>query len=342
MRRYWAILLIGLIFFLGGCTNLFGFKRAGTPVPTEQLPTMVALTVEARRLTSTADELARVTPVAPTSTPEATPTIELPSPPTVTPSQNQATPIPSTTISPRFSPSPTVTIFARTLTPTPTATLPDSSIQIRIPGPMSKVTSPLVVRGSVKPGNDGRIQIELLGEDGQLLLRKVDSYPSSRGWAYLSEDLDFEINGVAETGRLQISTYDEYNRLIAIESVDLLLLSIGEDDPNPALDMTEPIVVDEPRPFKLIQGGWVWVSGKARLSSQRPLIIELIDATGKVVGYRQADVTLIDGGGYSSFGIEVPYEVKGATWVRLSVKEISNSHIEGVLRLASIEIMLSP
>jgi hypothetical protein len=101
-------------------------------------------------------------------------------------------------------------------------------------------------------------------------------------------------------------------------------------------------VVDEPRPFKLIQGGWVWVSGKARVSSQRPLIIELIDAAGKVVGYRQADVTPLEDGVYSSFGIEIPYEVKGATWVRLSVKEISNSRIEGVLRLASIEIMLSP
>ena len=342
MRRYWAFFIIISTLVLGGCTSLFGIKRAGTPVPTEQLPTLVALTVEARRLTSTADQLILVTLASPTSTPEATPTLEIPPPPTATPSQDQATPVPSSTVSPRFTASPTVTIFARTLMPTPTATLPDSSIQIRIPGPMSKVTSPLVLRGSVKPGQDGRIQIELVGEDGQLLLRKVDSYPISRGWAYLSEELDFEINGVAEIGRLQISTYDEYNRQIALESVGLILLSMGEDDLNPPLDMAEPIVIDEPRPFKLIQGGWVWVSGKARVSSQRPLIIELIDAAGKVVGYRQADVTPLEDGVYSSFGIEVPYEVKGATWVRLSVKEISNSRIEGVLRLASIEIMLSP
>jgi hypothetical protein len=68
----------------------------------------------------------------------------------------------------------------------------------------------------------------------------------------------------------------------------------------------------------------------------------LVDANGKVVGYRQADVVPLEDGIYSTFGIDVPYEVKGATWVRLLVKEISNTRIEGLVRLASIEIMLSP
>ena len=225
---------------------------------------------------------------------------------------------------------------------TPTRSIPEAAIQIRQPGPLSKVTSHFIVSGNLNPGSEGRVRLELLGEDGRLLLRKLLNYRTDLGRLALSEKVDFEISAVAETGRLQISTYDQFGRMIAFSSVDLILLSLGEEDLNPPGSLLAPIVIQEPLPNKLIQGGKVFVSGLTRLSSDQPLLIELITADGSIVGYRQAGVSLDPAGGYMPFEVEVPYQVTEPTWVRLSVKEMSIGKIAGLIQLTSLEVLLSP
>jgi hypothetical protein len=186
------------------------------------------------------------------------------------------------------------------------------------------------------------VRLELLGEDGRLLVRKLLNYRTDVGRVGLSEEMEFEISAVAETGRLQISSYDRFGRMVAFSSVDLILLSIGETDLNPSGPSIEPIVVQEPLPNKLIQGGKVIVSGLARVSSDQPLLIELIAADGSLTGYRQAGVTIDPEGGYTPFMVEVPYQVSEPTWVRLTVKEMSSGRIQGMIQLTSLEVLLSP
>jgi len=198
------------------------------------------------------------------------------------------------------------------------------------------------MRAYVRPGSDGRLRLELLGEDGRLLVRKVLVYDPSLERIILNETIDFEINAVAEAARLQISTFDRYGRPLALDSVDVVLLSMGEADINPPGPTGEKIIVQEPPANKLIQGGTLIVSGLARTDGQQPLLIELLASDGKVVGYRQAAVIADPSGGYGSFMAEVPYKVDTATWVRMTIKENSNNRLAGVMYLTSLELLLSP
>ena len=72
------------------------------------------------------------------------------------------------------------------------------------------------------------------------------------------------------------------------------------------------------------------------------MLIELITAAGKVVGYRQAAIYLDPEGGYAPFSVEIPYAVKEPTWVRLTVKLNSPNRIPGVVYATSFEVLLSP
>jgi hypothetical protein len=330
-----AWLLGGLL--LAGCASL-RVPDAPTMVPTEFLPTMIAMTIESR-LTEESTPPANSVEVTPQPVKISTSTT---APIRPTPSATLEPLDPTQTSAPRASPSPTPGRSTRTPTLTPTRSIPEAAIQIRQPGPLSKVISPFVASGSLDPGSEGRVRLELLGEDGRLLLRKLLNYRTDLGRLGLSEKVDFEISAVAETGRLQISTYDQFGRMIAFSSVDLILLSLGEADINPPGLLTEPIVIYEPLPNKLIQGGKVFISGFTRLSSDQPLLIELIAANGGIVGYRQAGVTLDSAGGYTPFEVEVPYQVSEPTWVRLTVKEMSSDKIEGLVQLTSLEVLLSP
>jgi hypothetical protein len=338
----WVIAWFLGVLCLAGCSRLRA-SEVPTLVPTEYLPTMIALTIEAR-LTEDVSSSAQseqatlkptnVLPRTATPVPErVSPTAELVAlastlTPTQIPDSASATPTPGRA--------------TRTPTFTPTLSIPEAQIQIRQPGPLSKVTSPINVYGNLKPGSTGRVRLELLGEGGRLLVRKLINYRTDIGRLGLSEEVDYEISAVAEAGRLQISTYDQHGRMEELTSVDLILLSMGEADLNPPGPLTESIIIQEPLPNKLIQGGKVLISGLARVSSDQPLLIELIAANGSVVGYRQAGVTVDPAGGYTPFMIEVPYQISEPTWVRLTVKEMSSGRLEGVIQLTSLEVLLSP
>jgi hypothetical protein len=238
-------------------------------------------------------------------------------------------------------PTPTVWQNTRTPTLTPTPPVPFAEIQIINPGPASRVVSPIAFTAYLKPGADGKVTIELLGEDGRLLVRSINSYFAS-SQIYINQEIEFEIAAVAEAGRLQVSTRDEHGRMISLASVDLLLLSIGEAELNPPGQLQEKIVIQEPHPKSLIQGGKLWIAGLARTGSSNPLIIEMFTDDGKRLGpTRLANVTETVIPGYSAFSTELPYSLESPAWVRLTVSEISG-RIPGVTHYSSVEILLSP
>jgi hypothetical protein len=215
-------------------------------------------------------------------------------------------------------------------------------IQILSPGPASLVTSPFLLRGSVRAGAGGVVRIELLGEDGRLLMREVRDYSASVGrQVSLATEIEFGISAVAEVGRIQVSTEDEFGRLVAVGSVDIILLSIGEAEINPAGDLYENIVIESPPPNAVIQGGMVRVTGLARPRSELPLMVEFQTADGKIVGSRQVAVIPSAESSYGTFAIDVSYSVEAPTRVRLAVWE-PGERIPGIVQLSSLEVMLSP
>jgi hypothetical protein len=320
-----VLILVLFTTVLASC-NLVMSTPLPTPFPTEHLPTVIAMTVAAQGIDIQAES---ATPV-----PSATPTQPIQATSTGTPSP---TPIPQSA-----TPTPTHPPTQPPLDSPPPENVPESTIQILNPGPASKVISPFTLRAAVKPGPDSVVHIELLGEDGRLLMREVRSYQNPKNeWFTLGSEVNFGINGVAETGRLQIGVEDEYGRMKSLSSIDLFLLSMGNQDLNQPLDQLEDIFIESPRSNTLIQGGTMRVAGLARPRSSQPLMIEMLTSDGRIVGTRQVSVTPSPGSMYGTFEIDVPFTVDYTTRVRLQVWE-PGEKIPGIVNLSSLEVILSP
>jgi hypothetical protein len=271
--------------------------------------------------------------------------------------QGSPTPLvfnPSATLSPSPSPSSTPGITntpsrraTHTPTITPTPPIPNAGVQFVEPGPMSKVVSPLHVIANLRSAPSGTYRVELWaeplrpGEPPRLLyldLERIISNPID--WVYIDQDVQFELARVSEFGQLRLSVYDEYDRPTTINSVDLILLSMGPSAITPSNIRSEPIVIREPTRNKLIQGGTLIASGLAR-PTEDFMLVELVATDGSIVGYRQVFVSPAADGSYVPWAVEVPYTVTSGTWVRLRVSE-TGTRIAGMEHLASVEVYLSP
>ena len=298
-----------------------------TAVPTEWIPTSIALTVQAQTKPGTPTPVSEPAGTSPTATAAAGPSI--------TPISPLAEVIPSFT--------PTSTPRA-TASPTPTAApeIPAAEIEITGPGALSKVISPIPVRALLVPGDLGRVTVELLGEDGRVLSRQIVVLNPDLGRkAGLVLDLAYELPVEVELGRLVIYRLDEHGRTTALSSIELVLLASGQPDYNPVLDRSASVIIQQPLFGNLVQGGAVLVSGLARPSTGFSLVAELIGETGQVVGQRVFDVQ----GGialeHAPFSVEIPYNVDEPTWVLLIIRE-RGERIPGIIYLISTEVLLSP
>ena len=333
----WGLALIALL-VLTGCSQIQSALQEAplpTPLSRDYIPTAVALTLAAAQPPA----VTQAEPPASPAPPQSTLTPELEASPTAS-----ATPQPSDT--PQASPTgPTSTPYTLAPSPTytPTPELPNAEIEIRNLGALSRVTSPLHVYQYLKPGAGGRVRIELFGEDGRIIyreIRKINFVPTG-AWAVFTVDIDFEIAATAEVGRLKISVDDDYGRTVALNSVPLILLSVGDADIVPPQDVLAPIVIRQPRRKALIQGGTLLVSGMVRPESEKPLIVKLVTAQGGEVGFRLAEVSSQGTGAHKEFAVEVPYQVSEPTSALLIVFE-AGANLSDVIHLSSLEVLLSP
>jgi hypothetical protein len=309
------------IFLISGC-NFVSSTAISTTLPTALIPTIIARTVEAQASLTREEE----TDLRPTAslTPDDLPT------PTTTPAPSS-----TTTALPTVQPTDLIPKH-------PPSDIPYAAIQIINPGPASRLISPFWLRAVVQAEPGGTVLIELLGEDGRLLLREVKKYAVERRQQItIGVEVNFEVAAVAEAGRLQISVVDEFNRLVSVTSTDLILLSLGKSDVNPATDFFENIVISVPDENILIQGSSLRTSGLARLRADQPLLIELETTDGRIVGTRQVNAIPEPGSTHGTFAIDVPYQVDSPIKARLKIW-ISDERIPGVLYLSSVEVMLSP
>ncbi len=316
---------------LSGCSGLSA-PALPTLMPTGFLPTAIALTVQAGARESAGAGESTITPG--TNPAVASKTL---SPPTD---------IPPPTATPTGTPDgPTATPYTLPPSATPTAIsgLPESEIQILNLGSLSRVKSPIPLSAYLKTGGDGRIVVELLGEDRRVLFREVKNVRTvpAGSWVPLKMAIDYEISAAAEAGRLQIYVADQSTNTTALSSIPLILLSIGEADIYPVQDWLAPIVIQRPQKKALIQGGKVLVSGLVRGSPDQPLMVRLILPDGSEAGARLANVTPPEQGDYSTFEVEVPYTMGKAMRALLVVSQ-GEAGINDVVQLASHEVMLSP
>lgn len=302
-RRFLFASLLGLLI---ACSPLAPPTSSPipTPFPPEYLPTVIALTAESANISGTETVIALTPTQAPTETPE----------PTLSP-----TPMPT---------------FTQTTIPGHEP----AALQILVPGPMSKVTSPIMLRMKIVSGESERIQIDLYGEDGRLLTRIPKQVRTSHDGVDQSIKVSFEIRAAAELGRITVSTKDKAGRMQALNSVRVLLLSSGNNEINPPGNPSEPVGVVTPLVEEPASGGVLTVQGDVWPFNLQPVILELIDPTGRSLGLRILTVEHIDP---QLIDTTIPYDITEPVSARLIIRQ-DDDRIAGVFYLYSQEVLLNP
>lgn len=321
------LIFIGILFLLSACSNGSGNEGETVEPSSISSPTATDGQISTINLTSTADGQI---PIEETSQAESAPDGTN----TTTATSIVAMPDPNNPLPP----TPTSVSLIN-----PDSIYPEGEIQIYRPGDLSKVSSPFRLVANLEPGPNGRVHIELFGEDGRTLSRKILNVmiPASMTRFNVITDLDFEIVGVAEAARVQVSVDDEFGRLRALASIDIILISSGPTELTRYRDTLENIIIQQPYANVMIQGETLLITGIARTDSEQALAVELIDREGNIVGYGMATVAFQDGDEYAFFAAEISYNVNEPTWVLISVRELGFS-IPGTVHLSTLEIVLSP
>lgn len=285
----------------------------------------------------------------PTSTPPAYPSVS----PTPLSSESPPTDIPTSTSNLTETSEPTQpaitytntprwVIRTRTSTSTPTPSLAD--IRITRPGLASRVLSPFRLEANALVGSDGRVHLALIGEDGNLLVESSLRYSQYTGsQAFIQEEVKFQISGAAEAARLVLYSLDRFNRIIALSSVDLILLAMGEEQINPPVNLRTPFFIIRPYLNESFKGGILKVNGMISPVSNQPVILEAVDETGTIILSTTLDAGPVTAERlYAPFEIEVPYTVSRFTRVRLVLRQETDNRIPGTVALVSVPISLSP
>ncbi len=298
------LILASLLSLVAGCAS-----PASSPVPTlippEQLPTIIAQTADAANLAGTETFIASFPTITQTTMPAPTPT---------------------------FTPG-----------PSPTATTIPShdlaEIEISSPGPFSKVISPITLKMDVTTGKSEIVQVDLVGEDGRLITRLLKkNVPTSNNGILQTIKVAFEIPGAAEVARLTISTFDEFDRVQAMNSVRLLLLSSGENEITTPGNPSEPVRIFFPTRKEAASGGVLTIRGDVWPFSSKPVILELITPEGKSLGLRVLNIEQV---APQLFETTIPYKISEPVTARLTIYQ-EDDRIPGVFYVYTQEVLLNP
>ena len=359
MTQFWKFVTVGVLIIasggiisLSGCAGSDFLNRLYTATPSETATASVTPSPSAT-ITASATQTASAT-ASQTASPSVTASVtqtSTPIPPTDTvtpgPSPTRTRTATRTPRTPTVTQTPTETLTpTATLTPTITLTPTPHLAFLRLsqPGWMSKVVSPIRLTSIVSPGEDGYIYINLIGEDGKIITH-LDQHLYTRleQRFVLDIKINFTIPGPAEYARLEIMTRDKWGRSISISSVDLLLLSVGTDEINDPISVLEPYIIWYPRDNAILSGGSVLVKGLIRPVNHSPIIFELVDAGGKVIGSSKIDAPVVaEGQTHAEFNAAVPYKIDAGADVRLIISQESVGRIPGTVALTSMHLILAP
>ncbi|MBM3151104.1 MAG: hypothetical protein FJZ96_02685 [Chloroflexi bacterium] len=278
-----------------------------------------------------------------TAAPAATVTVPpSPGPGSGTPSpEASATPGQAAVETPVPLPIPPVTILpGRSPTPTRTPKPQRALIEILSPGPFSKVVDGLSLQAYARPGGDHRIGVTLVDETGRTLYESHYTYTTPLdSWAFAGDEIAFDLPLAALFARLQVTTQDEFGRLMAVGSVHLILLSDGYDEINPPGSLAERVTLVRPGLEAEIGGGLLIVEGKYSPAGAQPLQVELLDEAGNILASRSIPIPAA--GGTAPFVADLAYSLAAQSRARLSLYQMDD-RLPGIFYLYSREVLLDP
>lgn len=219
-----------------------------------------------------------------------------------------------------------------------------ATMKITRPGPYSKVSSPINLEALISPSEDRLVYLNVIGEDGRMIVSQILDFRSYNSQRFnISQKIPFQINSAAELARIELYIKDQFNQVVQLVSVDVLLIQYGDSDETASEIELEPYLINSPGEGTLIKGGVLEVEGSARLVSDGPLIVELINEKGVVVGQGETQVSPpSESISHMPFQVTIPYTVEGRTRARLTVRQESTNRIPGTVWLLSSVVFLDP
>lgn len=245
----------------------------------------------------------------------------------------------------------TPTALIEEIAPSPTPTFAFgftqfAQIQFVSPGPASSVASPFNLQAYIAAGESERIQVDLLGEDGRVLQRILQKLNSNPKGIFQRFDISFEIRAVSEAGYIRISTLDDFGRIQALNTMPVLLYSVGNTQTNPIGNMIyERVSVDGLKEKANFYSGEVALKGRIWPFNEQPFVIELINQDGKPLSSRIINMNGID---TQSFETTLPYQVTEPTPVRLTFRQenplllVSDNVVGTYIYVYTVEVILNP
>ncbi len=221
-----------------------------------------------------------------------------------------------------------------------------AQIQFVSPGPLSSVVSPFNLQAYIAAGESERIQVDLLGEDGRVLQRILQKLTRNPKGIFQRFDISFEIRAVSEAGYIRISTLDDFGRIQALNTMPVLLYSVGSTQTNPIGNMIyERVTVDGLKEKANFYAGQVTLKGRIWPFNESPFVIELVNKDGKPLSSRIINMNGID---TQSFETTLPYQVTEPTPVRLTFRQenplllVSDNVVGKYIYVYTVEVILNP
>lgn len=225
--------------------------------------------------------------------------------------------------------------------PTPSIGLPAERLSIYDPGPGSQALSPLLVTGFGGPSWQGRVRLRLIGEEGDVLADRttfLQAMPDLAGRIY--SELEFSFGWVAQAARLEVRTFSPRDgQMDHLTTRSLVLLTRGTELLYPSLAGAEKIAIFSPRAGGLARNGVITVRGGGWLDTPGPLVIEVLDRNGELVGSATTPLSTDRTGEVGSFEAQVSYSVPISQYGHVAVYERALDP-PGILHYSSVEVYL--
>jgi hypothetical protein len=220
---------------------------------------------------------------------------------------------------------------------------PTSQLIILNPGSESRIISPLQITAFALPGYQGKITLQLWGEDARLMGEQLVRLGTETKWITFESKIPFEITSAGESAVLTLTTYDSNSRRVAVNSVPIILLQIGDAVIESNTFSKQAFVVTSPKSDSIVSGGTLHITGYAHPYSSAPLIVELIKANGAIVASKQVALKALKADEmYTTFSVDLPYSVSEKTPVRLTLVQGNDQAPRVDLALCSQLITLNP
>ena len=332
-HKPWLFPLILALVFLAGCANQEAAPTENGSIPTAALDAETSPTIQIITPEFTGLPVSDITGI-PTHVPTVTPLLEA--------VETAIEKFPTSEEDPgTASPGPAVPDLDALIDPDAIFGL--AEIKIFQPGPYSRLITPFRAIANLMPGPNNNVIVKLIGEDGRTLVDKTievkrmpdDDYPN------LITELEFEIIGLAEAGRLEISVNYEFGRLKSLNSVDLILLSTGIASVNYTPEAQDRLIIQQPLADHMVTGDTLLVSGLARTNTETPLVLFIVDEEGNMVGMGSASVVIPEGSDHGLFVGEIKFSVDRPVWVRLVVG-LQGPRVPGITYAESLELVVGP